>query len=132
MRPLNITRCITEFENDLEKLLKKHGRIESDLELAFKVLKADTVKTAFYRFEDDLKHCPRIPLGATVTTPVYKLRKFYSSDLGRNDRYRLVFAYKRERNEIIPIQLYFENGLPNHDVDRIMKYFSTKSPYCIK
>lgn len=121
MKPVVDDFTVKEFRKDVKELCKKYKHLEGDLKRALKVLKAEPVNES---------RAPQVAhLGKDVRIPVYKLKKFRSLDFGgkgAKSRFRLVYAYDSEKNEITLIELYHKNKKEKEDRDRILRYFEEK------
>lgn len=112
---------VREFSADLKKYGKKYRHLKSDLGVALKVLKSDPVNP---------RRSPQIPKMGDLDLPVFKLRKFHSSDMkNKRDKngFRLIYAYSKEENRIILIEFYHKNKNEKKDCDRerIKRYFGS-------
>ncbi len=106
-----------EFDKDLKRLIKKYRSLNSDLEDLKKVLKIrpDEKSPFSYRIND---------LG--IKTCVIKVKKIACDSLrgkGVNSGLRLIYAYYKEEQRIILIELYHKNDKQNEDRQRILNNF---------
>lgn len=111
---------VQEFSRDVRKLSKKYHHFETDLERALKVITVDPFTSNSERISD---------LGENVHIPIFKLKKFRSIDIrnkGAKSGFRLIYAFDPEENTVFLIEVYNKNKKPNHDVNRIKKYFEIK------
>jgi len=114
---------VSEFRKDLDKL-NRFRHIESDLEVAVNVIKAEPF---------NLARCFRAEgLGKDCVTLIFVLKKFRSTDLRSMNEIRLVYAFENPKNRITLIEIYFKGDRKSEDKERILKYFSEKSPFRIK
>lgn len=107
---------IPEFKRDLKKL--NIPSINSDLKLfekAFSALKSNL--TGLVQISKLEKK--------GVYTPIFKARKFRCKSLNKGSKsgIRLTFAYIKEEDMVIYIEIYNKNRKENHDEGRIIKYF---------
>ncbi len=108
---------LPEFDKDLKKLLKKYRTLNDDLLVVKKVLEIFPDEKAPFSFSID-------NLG--ISTCVIKIKKIACKSLkgrGRNSGLRLVYAYFRDEQRIVFIELYHKNVKENEDRQRILKYF---------
>jgi mRNA-degrading endonuclease RelE of RelBE toxin-antitoxin system len=108
---------LQEFDKDLKQLLKKYRTLNSDLEDVKKVLKV--------RPDDQPPFSYRID-GLGITTCVIKIKKIASDSFkgrGNNSGFRLIYAYFKEEQKIIFIELYHKNNKENEDRERILNNF---------
>jgi mRNA-degrading endonuclease YafQ of YafQ-DinJ toxin-antitoxin module len=114
---------VTEFQKDLKRLAK-FRHIESDLEVAVKVIQAEPLNAArCYRAEG---------LGEDCSTPVYVLKKFRSTDLRSTNELRLVYGFSSSKNKIVLTEIYFKGDNEVEDKARIRKYFADGSDFKIE
>jgi mRNA-degrading endonuclease RelE of RelBE toxin-antitoxin system len=108
---------ITEFRKDLKKLLKKYRSLNEDLNTLKKVLSVEPDAEPPFSFRIE---------GIKTTTCIIKVRKITCRSLktkGVNSGLRLIYAYFKEENRIVFIEIYHKNSKPNEDRSRILKYF---------
>ena len=108
---------LSEFKKDLKHLLKKYSSLQEDIEKVMKLLNDEPDATPPYSFRID-------NLG--IKTCVIKIKKIACKSLkgrGVNSGLRLIYAYFKEKQRIVFIELYHKNDKANEDKDRIMKYF---------
>lgn len=108
---------LTEFEKDLKQLLKKYRTLNTDLDDVRKVLivRPDAQPPFSFRVE-----------GLGITTCVIKIKKIASDSFrgrGSNSGFRLIYAYFREEQRIVFVELYHKNDKENEDRQRIFKNF---------
>jgi mRNA-degrading endonuclease RelE of RelBE toxin-antitoxin system len=108
---------LSEFEKDLKRLLKKYPTLNSDLEDVKIILRVKPDERPPYSFRID-------NLG--ITTCVIKIKKITSDSLkgrGVNSGFRLVYAWFKEEQKIIFIELYHKSDKKNEDRQRILENF---------
>lgn len=87
---------IVEFKEDLKNLSKKYRHLPQDLTIALKVLTKEP--------ENPNRSFRITGLGRNTKFPVYKLKKFKSTDFhgkGARSGFRLIYAYNERENVII-------------------------------
>ncbi len=118
MKPMKIKfETLAEFEKDLKRLLKKYRTLESDLEDVRKDLSDEPEAHEPFSF--------RIS-GLGITTCVIKIKKIASDSFkgrGRNSGFRLIYAYFKEEQRIVFVELYHKNDKENEDKQRILNNF---------
>jgi mRNA-degrading endonuclease RelE of RelBE toxin-antitoxin system len=110
-------KSLSEFEKDLKHLLKKYRSLNSDLEDIKIILRAKPDEQPPYSFRID-------NLG--ITTCVIKIKKIASDNFkgrGINSGFRLVYAWFKEEQKIIFIELYHKSDKGNEDRQRILENF---------
>ena len=109
---------VTEFGKELKKFCRKYRHLGEDLERAKKVLNYDPENPNLVQ---------RISgLGKDVQMPIYKLRKFRSTDFkgkGSRSGFRIIYAYDKKENRIIFVEIYHKSRKKVEDRNRISKYF---------
>jgi mRNA-degrading endonuclease RelE of RelBE toxin-antitoxin system len=108
---------LQEFDKDLKQLLKKYRTLLSDLEDVKKVLKVRPDEQPPFSYRID---------GLGIVTCVIKIKKIASDSFkgrGSNSGFRLVYAYFKEEQKIIFIELYHKNDKENEDKERIVNNF---------
>jgi mRNA-degrading endonuclease RelE of RelBE toxin-antitoxin system len=109
---------LPEFEKDLKRLLKKYRTLNSDLEDVKIILRVKPDERPPYSFRID-------NLG--ITTCVIKIKKITSDSMkgrGVNSGFRLVYAWFKEEQKIVFIELYHKNDKENEDRQRILENFT--------
>jgi len=118
MKPMKIKfETLAEFEKDLKRLLKKYRTLESDLEDVRKDLSVEPEAHEPFSF--------RIS-GLGITTCVINIKKIASDSFkgsGRNSGFRLIYAYFKEEQRIVFVELYHKNDKENEDKQRILNNF---------
>lgn len=108
---------LTEFEKDLKQLLKKYRTLNSDLEDVRKVLIVRPDAQPPFSFRVD---------GLGITTCVIKIKKIASDSFrgrGSNSGFRLIYAYFKEEQRIVFVELYHKNDKESEDRQRILNNF---------
>jgi mRNA-degrading endonuclease RelE of RelBE toxin-antitoxin system len=112
---------LPEFGRELKKFCKKYRQLKGDFEKAKKVLSYDP---------ENLNLVRRISgLGNDVQIPIYKLKKFRSTDFrgkGSRSEFRVIYAYKKKENRIIFMEIYHKSRKRTEDRNRKSKYFREK------
>ena len=104
------------FKEDFKALVKNYKTLKDDLEVVKKVLEILPDARPPFRFRIDnlgIKNC------------VIKVKKITCKALkgnGVNSGLRLVYAYFKEDNKIVFIEMYHKNDKENEDRERIMNY----------
>jgi len=108
---------LTEFQKDLKSLLKKYRSLNDDLYVVKQVLTtAPDARPPFSFRIDDL----------TLETCVIKVKKIACRSLkgrGVNSGLRLIYAYFKDHEKIIFVELYHKNDKENEDKQRILNNF---------
>jgi len=108
---------LAEFKKDLKRLLKKYRTLSDDLETVKQVLEILPDERPPFNFRID-------NLG--METCVIKVKKIACKALkgrGVNSCLRLIYAYFKEEQIIIFIELYHKNDKENEDRQRIIDNF---------
>ena len=108
---------IDPFKKDFKSLLKKYKSLKDDLEVVKKVLEVLPDARPPFSFRID-------NLG--IENCVIKVKKIACKSLkgnGVDSGLRLVYAYFKDDNKIVFIEIYHKNDKENEDRDRIMNYF---------
>jgi hypothetical protein len=108
---------ISEYDNDLKKLLKKYRTLKSDIEDVKKVLsvRPDAQPPFSYRID-----------GLGIEDCIIKVKKIASDSFkgrGSNSGLRLVYAYFKDIPKIVLVELYHKNDKENEDRRRILNNF---------
>jgi hypothetical protein len=109
---------IDPYKKDFKGLLKKYKTLKDDIEVVKKVLEIlpDARPTFSFRIDN---------LG--IESCVIKVKKIACKSLkgkGVNSGLRLVYAYFKEEDKIVFIEIYHKNDKENEDRDRIINYFN--------
>ena len=105
------------FTKDLKELLKKYRTLNEDLGVVKKVLEVLPDERPPFSFRID---------GLGITTCVIKVKKIACKALkgrGVNSGLRLIYAYFKEEQKVIFIELFHKNDKENEDRKRIMDNF---------
>jgi len=108
---------LTEFQKDLKSLLKKYRTLNDDLEVVKQVLTVTPDERPPFSFRID-------NLG--LETCVIKVKKIACKALkgrGVNSGLRLIYAYFKDQEKIIFVELYHKNNKENEDKQRILNNF---------
>lgn len=112
--------CLSEFEKDIKKLLKRFKTLEEDLEIFIR-----TELNLYHKLKADNKGILQIP-GLKIESPkVFKAKKFASRSLkgkGVQSGIRVIYAYFEEEDKIELIEIYYKGDKENEDRERILKY----------
>lgn len=108
---------IIEFGKDRKKLTKKYRSLPDDLAQIKKVLsiEPDAAPPFSYRME-----------GLKIKSCIIKIRKIACKSLktkGVHSGLRLIYAYFKEEERIVFIEIYHKNEKATENRDRIIKYF---------
>lgn len=108
---------LSEFQKDLKSLLKKYKTLNDDLCVVKQVLTtAPDARPPFSFRINDL----------TLDTCVIKVKKIACKSLkgrGVNSGLRLIYAYFKDQEKIIFVELYHKNDKENEDKQRILNNF---------
>ena len=108
---------LSEFQRDLKYLLKKYRTLNDDLDVVKKVLEVNPDERPPFSFRID-------NLG--IETCIIKVKKIACRALkgkGVNSGLRLIYAYFKEDQKIIFIELYHKNDQENENRVRIISNF---------
>ena len=111
---------LEEFKKDLKTLQKRFRTLFEDIEVVKMVLeiKPDERPPFSYRID-----------GLGIETRVIKVKKIACRSLkgrGSNSGFRLVYAYYKEEQRIILIELYFKGDKSAEDKNRILRHFQSR------
>ncbi len=107
---------LKEFNKDLKKLLKKYPSLNEDIEIVKKVLSIEPDERPPFSFRIN-----RLAL----ESPVIKVKKISCKSLkgkGVKSGFRLIYAYFKQENRIVFIELYHKSDKDNEDMNRILRY----------
>lgn len=108
---------LSEFQKDLKGLLKKYRTLNDDLSVIKQVLSiAPDARPPFSFRINDL----------TLETCVIKVKKIACKSLkgrGVDSGLRLIYAYFKDQEKIIFVELYHKNDKENADKTRILNNF---------
>ncbi len=108
---------LPEFQKDLKSLLKKYRTLNDDLGVVKQVLTAAPEARPPFSFRID---------NLALETCAIKVKKIACKSLkgrGVNSGLRLVYAYFREHEKIVFIELYHKNDKEVEDRQRIINNF---------
>jgi len=108
---------LTEFQRDLKNLLKKHKTLKDDLYVVKQVLTAAPDARPPFSFRID---------NLTLETYVIKVKKMACKSLkgrGVNSGLRLIYAYFKDQEKMVFVELYHKNDKENEDKQRILNNF---------
>ncbi len=109
---------LREFEKDLKQLLKRYRTLDDDLEEVRSILRKKPDERPPFSFRID-------NLG--IKTCTIKIKKIACKALkgkGVNSGLRLVYAYFKEQERIIFIELFHKNDKENEDMQHILNNFN--------
>lgn len=109
---------LSEFQKDLKSLLKKYRTLNDDLYVVKQVL--TTAPDARPPFSFRINYL-------TLDTCVIKVKKIACKSLkgrGVNSGLRLIYAYFKDQEKIIFVELYHKNDKENEDKQRILNNFN--------
>lgn len=108
---------LTEFQKDLKNLLKRYKTLNDDLYVVKQVLTTAPDERPPFSFRID---------NLTLETCVIKVKKIACKSLkgrGVNSGLRLIYAYFKDQEKIIFVELYHKNDKENEDKQRILSNF---------
>lgn len=108
---------LSEFSKDLKDLLKRYRTLNDDLDVVKKVLEVVPDERPPFSFRID---------GLGLTTCIIKVKKIACKSLkgrGVNSGLRLIYAYFKEEQKIVFIELFHKNDKENEDRKRITDNF---------
>jgi len=108
---------LPEFQKDLKNLLKKYITLNDDLDVVKQVLTTAPDERPPFSFRID---------NLTLETCVIKIKKIACKSLkgrGVNSGLRLIYAYVKDQEKIISVELYHKNDKENEDRQRILNNF---------
>jgi mRNA-degrading endonuclease RelE of RelBE toxin-antitoxin system len=108
---------LPEFEKDFKKLLKRYRTLNEDLDILRKILNDEPNELPPFSFQIE---------GLGIDTCLIKVKKIACKSLkgrGVNSGLRLIYAYFKDKPEIIFVELYHKSDKESEDRDRIMKHY---------
>lgn len=108
---------LSEFSKDLKDLLKRYRTLNDDLDVVKKVLEVVPDERPPFSFRID---------GLGLTTCIIKVKKIACKSLkgrGVNSGLRLIYAYFKEEQKIVFVELFHKNDKENEDRKRITDNF---------
>jgi mRNA-degrading endonuclease RelE of RelBE toxin-antitoxin system len=110
--------CLEEFNKDLRRLLKRFRSLDDDLEVLKKYLDISPSATPPVSF---------LMNNLGLQQEIIKVKKFACKALkgkGANSGIRVIYAFHKEEQKIVFIEIYFKGDQENEDRNRIRKYYS--------
>lgn len=108
---------VEEFSKDLKRLLKRFRSLEEDLEVLKKVLAVSPSAMPSVSF---------LMNNTGSLQEIIKVKKFACRALkgkGANSGIRVIYAYHKEEQKIVFIEIYFKADQENEDRNRMRKYY---------
>lgn len=108
---------LTEFQKDLKSLLKKFRTLNDDLCVVKQVLTTAPDARPPFSFRID---------NLTIETCVIKVKKIACKSIkgrGVNSGLRLIYAFFKDQEKIVFVELYHKNDKENEDRQRILNNF---------
>lgn len=108
---------LAEFDKDLKTLKKKYRTLDDDIAVVEKVITVRPSATPPFSYEIN---------GLGVETCVIKVRKIASRSFkgrGAMSGFRLIYAYFKQEERVVFIELYHKNNKANEDRERIKENF---------
>ncbi|MCX6307541.1 MAG: hypothetical protein NTY32_01490 [Bacteroidia bacterium] len=108
---------LTEFQKDYKTLLKKYRTLNDDLDVVKQVLTAAPDERPPFSFRID---------NLSLETCVIKVKKIACKSLkgrGVNSGLRLIYAYFKDQEKIVFVELYHKNDKEKEDKQRIISNF---------
>ena len=105
------------FTKDLKELIKRYRTLNEDLGVVKKVLEVIPDERPPFSFRID---------GLGLTTCIIKVKKIACKSLkgrGVNSGLRLIYAYFKEEQKIVFVELFHKNDKENEDRKRILENF---------
>ena len=109
---------IPEYRRDLKGLMKKYGSLEQDLEVVKKVLALFPDHRPPFSFRIE---------GLGISSCIIKVKKIACRSLkgrGANSGLRLIYAFLKEQERIVFIEIFHKNEKALEDRERIKRHFS--------
>lgn len=117
----NEIKKLTEFENDLKKLLKKFPTLNDDIDIFI-----EKQLNLYHKLNIDNKGIFPISNSGINYPKLYKVKKFACRSLkgkGVNSGIRIIYAYYEGEDIIEFVEIYYKGDKKNEDKNRISKYF---------
>jgi len=108
---------LAEFEKDLKVLRKKYRTLGDDITIFEKVITIRPSATPPFSYDIN---------GLGVETCVIKVRKIASKSFkgrGAMSGFRLIYAYFKQEERVVFIEIYHKNNKSNEDRGRIKEHF---------
>ena len=113
--------CLSEFEKDIKRLLKRFKTLEEDLKIFIR-----TELNLYHKLKVDNKGIFQIP-GLKIDSPkIFKAKKFACRSLkgkGVHSGMRVIYAYFEEEDKIELIVIYYKGDKENEDRERILGHY---------
>ena len=112
-----IFEYLPEFKKDMKRLLKRFRTLEDDLEILKKYLEVSPNASPSISF---------LMNNIGERQEVIKVKKFACRALkgrGANSGIRVIYAFHKQEQKIVFIELYFKGDKENEDRSRINDYF---------
>jgi mRNA-degrading endonuclease YafQ of YafQ-DinJ toxin-antitoxin module len=113
--------CLSEFEKDIKRLLKRFKTLEEDLKIFIR-----TELNLYHKLKVDNKGIFQIP-GLKIDSPkIFKAKKFACRSLkgkGVHSGMRVIYAYFEEEDKIELIEIYYKGDKENEDRERILGHY---------
>ena len=109
---------LAEFEKDLKRLSKRFRSLPEDLETLKKVLAISPSASPPISFSVS---------NLNARHEIIKIKKFACKALkgsGGNAGIRIIYAFHKEEQKIVFIEIYFKGDKVNEDRSRVLKYYS--------
>jgi mRNA-degrading endonuclease RelE of RelBE toxin-antitoxin system len=106
-----------EYDKDLKRLQKKFRTLNRDLVDVKKVLSVKPDAHPPFSFQIE---------GLGIQSCVIKIKKIASDSFkgrGNNSGFRLIYAYFKDEQRIVFVELFHKNDKENEDRKRILRYF---------
>lgn len=108
---------LAEFGKDLKYLSKRFRSLEDDLEVLKKVLSIQPSASPPASF---------LMNNFNANQEIIKIKKFACKALknkGANSGIRIIYAFHKEEQKIVFIEMYYKGDKENEDRERISKYY---------
>jgi len=108
---------LSEFAKDIKKLSKKHRTLSEDIEIVKKVLTVNPKERPPFSYRIE---------GLGIETCVIKVKKIASKSFkgkGVNSGFRLIYAYFKNEEKIVLIEVYHKSVKEIEDKQRILNNF---------
>lgn len=115
--------CLSEFEKDIQRLLKRFKTLEDDLKIFI-----EKELNLYHKLKIDNKGIFQVS-GLQIDSPkIYKAKKFACRSLkgkGVQSGIRVIYAYLEEKDKIELIEIYYKGDKENEDRERIRRYYKS-------
>ena len=121
----NDIRSLSEFEKDLEKLLKRYRTLKEDLDTFVK----GQLKL-YHKLQIDNKGIFLISDLGIMEPKIFKVKKFACRSLkgkGVASGIRIIYAYFEKEDVIEFVEIYYKGEKENENRERILKNYFKKS-----